>query len=102
MTMTYKTQDTAFSHALYCHISQQSSYNMSLAAGKCVQNNFNRAFSEWHCEAQDLISFKVRWDILSDLITDHFNLAVDPPLWTKPKHVGQNPATTGCLSYNIT
>lgn len=34
----------------------------------------------------------------SDLITDHFNRAVDPPLWPQPKHVGQNPAIAGCIS----
>lgn len=54
------------------------------------------SISEWHCGAQDLI--KLRWDILSDLITDHFSLAADPPLWLKPKHVGRNPASTGSLS----
>lgn len=36
---------------------------------------------------------------MSDLITDHFNRAVDPPLWPNPKHVGRNPATTGCISH---
>lgn len=89
MTMTYKIQDTALSQALHCHRCNNSPTTWAPAYSEMRAKQLSYSISVWHCIAQDL-GFKLRWDILSDLITDHFNRAADPPLWTNPKHVGQN------------
>lgn len=43
MTMTYKIQDTALSHALHCHLCNNFPTTGARLQGTCAQSNFNRS-----------------------------------------------------------